>query len=219
MVAKIDFMRYLPLLPSSSSTSFFLLYPVLPSPVLPSPVHPSSSSTSSFFLLHLVLPSFPPSSFSSFFLLNLVLPFLPLPSSPSFLLSFPPFPPPQELVRHEDRIALSSSEAIGPSLGVRLPEEDDDIIFMGTTEELGVGGGGGGFRSLAGLGQFMRGPWGQGRGRRPPPPVSHVFNTAPMRSLLLQMTESPQIMQNMFSAPYIQVMVCELLFLDATTHL
>ena len=113
------------------------------------------------------------------------------------------------MVRHEDRIALSSSEAIGPSLGVRLPEEDDDIIFMGTADELGGGGGGtgGAFRSIAGLGQFMRGPWGQGRGRRPPPPVSHVFNTAPLRSLLLQMTESPQIMQNMFSAPYIQVIM------------
>ena len=100
---------------------------------------------------------------------------------------------------------MSSSEAIGPSLGVRLPEEDDDIIFMGSAEEVGGRGGGGGGAGLRGLAQFMRGSWGQGRGRRPPPPVSHVFNTAPIRSLLLQMTESPQIMQNMFSAPYIQV--------------
>jgi len=116
----------------------------------------------------------------------------------------------QELVRHEDRIALSSSEAIGPSLGVRLPEEDDDIIFMGSAEEVGGRGGGGGGAGLRGLAQFMRGSWGQGRGRRPPPPVSHVFNTAPIRSLLLQMTESPQIMQNMFSAPYIQSMMTSL---------
>ena len=121
-------------------------------------------------------------------------PLLPLPPSPL-----------QELVRHEDRIALSSSEAIGPSLGVRLPEEDDDIIFMGSAEEApGGGGGGGAAGGPRGLAQFLRGSWGPGRGRRPPP-VSHVFNTAPIRSLLLQMTESPQIMQNMFSAPYIQV--------------
>lgn len=116
----------------------------------------------------------------------------------------------QELVRHEDRIALSSSEAIGPSLGVRLPEEDDDIIFMGSAEEApGGGGGGGAAGGPRGLAQFLRGSWGPGRGRRPPP-VSHVFNTAPIRSLLLQMTESPQIMQNMFSAPYIQSMMTAL---------
>jgi len=107
----------------------------------------------------------------------------------------------QELVRHEDRIALSSSEAIGPSLGVRLPEEDDDIIFMGSTEDERP-------QTFRGLSGFLRGsPW--GRGRRPPP-VSNLFNTAPMRSLLLQMTESPQIMQNMFSAPYIQTMMATL---------
>ena len=44
-------------------------------------------------------------------------------------------------------------------------------------------------------------------GQRPTPPGTGLFNSPAMQSLMQQMAENPQLMQNMLSAPYTQSML------------